>query len=142
MKYAHIIYKPEQLGSVIGQYVLCGKPNCRCTKGNKHLAYYHFYREFNQETGKLKLIKKYVPKDKAENLKKEILECKKELIIFKLSESSDYEFTNEVFNRLSDDKSKFAQELPIAMKDVRKKLGRYMDIKFNKIDPFGFSPIL
>jgi len=132
MKYSHIIYKPEQLGSVIGQYVLCGKLNCRCTKGNKHLAYYHFYREFNQETGKWKLIKKYVPKDKVENLNKEILECKKELIILKLSESSDNEFVDEVFNRLSDDKSKLSQELLVAMRDVRKKLGRYMDINFPK----------
>jgi len=142
MKYSHIIYKPEQLGSVIGQYVLCGKPNCRCTKGNKHLAYYHFYREFNQETGKWKLIKRYVPKDKVDYLKKEILECKRELITLKLSESSDYEFVNEVFNRLSDDKSKFATELPVIMKDVRKMFGRYMDTKFKTTDPFGFNPIL
>lgn len=142
MKYSHIIYKPEQLGSVIEQYVLCGKPNCRCKKGYKHLAYYHFYREFNQETGKWKLIKRYVPKDKVVYLKKAILENKKELIILKLSESSDNEFVDEVFNSLSDDKSKFAQELPIIMRDVRKKLGRYMDINFPKTDLFGFSPNL
>ncbi|QJW98522.1 DUF6788 family protein [Frigoriglobus tundricola] len=32
-------------GVVCAQRVRCGKPGCRCTRGQGHLAYYRFWRE-------------------------------------------------------------------------------------------------
>ena len=32
-------------GVVCAQRVRCGKPNCRCARGQGHLAYYRFWRE-------------------------------------------------------------------------------------------------
>lgn len=32
-------------GAVCRQWVRCGKPNCRCARGEKHEAYYRFWRE-------------------------------------------------------------------------------------------------
>jgi hypothetical protein len=32
-------------GVVCAQRVRCGKPNCHCTTGERHLAYYRFWRE-------------------------------------------------------------------------------------------------
>jgi hypothetical protein len=41
---------PESLpktlpGVVCRQWVRCGKAGCRCAKGQRHLAYYRFWRE-------------------------------------------------------------------------------------------------
>ena len=41
-------------GAVCAQRVRCGKPGCRCARGQGHLAYYRFWRE----GGRLK--KRYV----------------------------------------------------------------------------------
>jgi hypothetical protein len=32
-------------GVVCAQWVRCGKPGCRCARGQWHLAYYRFWRE-------------------------------------------------------------------------------------------------
>ena len=48
-------------GSVCPQYRRCGKPNCRCHRGEMHGAY--FYR-FWREKGRLK--KEYVPRSQVE----------------------------------------------------------------------------
>ena len=32
-------------GAVCAQRVRCGKPGCRCARGDGHLAYYRFWRE-------------------------------------------------------------------------------------------------
>ena len=32
-------------GVVCAQRVRCGKPGCRCARGQRHLAYYRFWRE-------------------------------------------------------------------------------------------------
>jgi hypothetical protein len=42
-------------GVVCVQWVRCGKPNCRCARGRRHLAYYRFWREGGR------LCKRYVP---------------------------------------------------------------------------------
>ncbi len=48
---------PPLPGTLIGQYVKCGKPNCKCTRGELHGPYQcHFWTD--GETGKLK--KRYV----------------------------------------------------------------------------------
>lgn len=39
-----------QRGSVHQQFKKCGKPNCKCVRGELHSTYYHFVRE----NGKLK----------------------------------------------------------------------------------------
>ncbi|WP_390888662.1 DUF6788 family protein [Frigoriglobus tundricola] len=37
---------PKMLpGVVCAQRVRCGKPGCRCARGQEHLAYYRFWRE-------------------------------------------------------------------------------------------------
>jgi hypothetical protein len=37
---------PKMLpGVVCAQQVRCGKPGCRCARGQGHLAYYRFWRE-------------------------------------------------------------------------------------------------
>ena len=37
---------PKMLpGVVCAQWVRCGKPGCRCARGQGHLAYYRFWRE-------------------------------------------------------------------------------------------------
>lgn len=51
---------PLQTGYIAIQNRVCGKPSCRCaTKGEKHSAYYLFWREY-QDDGTRKLKKKYL----------------------------------------------------------------------------------
>jgi hypothetical protein len=34
---------PMVSGSLVEQYVTCGKPNCRCARGQKHGPLYYLY---------------------------------------------------------------------------------------------------
>jgi hypothetical protein len=51
-------------GSVCPQFRRCGKPNCRCAKGELHGAYfYRFWREG------VKLRKQYIPRSQVEQVR-------------------------------------------------------------------------
>jgi hypothetical protein len=50
-------------GVVCAQRVRCGKPNCRCATGQRHLAYYRFWREGGR------LCKRYVPRADLERVR-------------------------------------------------------------------------
>jgi hypothetical protein len=56
-------------GSLHKQKVRCGKPNCRCAKGQYHTAYYFFARV----QGKLR--KSYIPKYLVEEFLQKLEEC-------------------------------------------------------------------
>jgi len=54
------------------QKKVCGKPNCRCvTKGEKHTAYYLFWREY-QNDGTRKLKKKYLKLSEVESIQQQL----------------------------------------------------------------------
>ena len=127
MKYSHELYKPEQLGTVIEQSVRCGKSNCHCSQGEKHKANYHYYRAPDEETGKLRLIKKYVPKPQVPILKQEILNRKWELFTYRLGSSKDNEFIERVTDDLPDNKQEMINQFPVRMKKTQQELGRYMN---------------
>lgn len=58
-------------GVVIKERVKCGKPNCKCTRGELHGGYYyHYFRVF--KNGKSTLKKNYVPKNNVKKLKQQI----------------------------------------------------------------------
>jgi hypothetical protein len=50
-------------GVVCAQRVRCGKANCRCAEGQRHLAYYRFWREGGR------LRKRYVPRADLERVR-------------------------------------------------------------------------
>lgn len=52
--------KPQP-GTIHEQRVTCGKPNCRCTRGERHRAFYRFWRD---ERGRLR--KAYVPRSRVD----------------------------------------------------------------------------
>lgn len=55
---------PILRGSITIRKVTCGKPNCRCTKGQKHLAMYITSRK----DGKTR--QRFVPKDREEEVRR------------------------------------------------------------------------
>jgi hypothetical protein len=52
--------KPQP-GTIHEQRVKCGKANCRCARGERHVAFYRFWRD---EGGRLR--KAYVPRSRVE----------------------------------------------------------------------------
>jgi hypothetical protein len=48
---------------VCAQRMRCGKPSCRCATGQRHLAYYRFWREGGR------LRKRYVPRADLERVR-------------------------------------------------------------------------
>lgn len=127
MKYSLVLYKPEQLGTVIEQSIHCGKANCHCSQGEKHKANYHYYRAPDKETGKMKLIKKYVPKSQVAILKQRILNRKWELFTYRIGSSKDNEFIERVTDDLPDDRQEMINQLPARMKKTQQELERYMN---------------
>jgi hypothetical protein len=58
---------PMVAGSLVGQYVTCGKPRCRCTRGQKHGPFYYLYWK---EQGRSRSL--YVPREKVSQLRRQI----------------------------------------------------------------------
>ena len=58
--------KPLIKGTLIRVYIRCGKRNCRCLKGKKHLAYYLS----SKEKGKTHLL--YIPKELLKDIREAI----------------------------------------------------------------------
>ena len=60
-------FLPMVAGSLVGQYVTCGKPRCRCTRGQKHGPLYYLYWK---EQGRSRSL--YVPREKVSELRCQI----------------------------------------------------------------------
>ena len=58
---------PMVAGSLVGQYVTCGKPLYRCTRGQKHGPLYYLYWK---EQGRSRSL--YVPREKVGELRRQI----------------------------------------------------------------------
>jgi hypothetical protein len=56
--------RPMVAGSLVEQYVTCGKPTCRCARGAKHGPLYYFYWK---EEGRSRSL--YVPRDQVTELR-------------------------------------------------------------------------
>ena len=50
---------PEAVGYLVAEYVRCGKPNCRCERGQKHGPYWYLYFR-RLEDGVWRQRKRYV----------------------------------------------------------------------------------
>lgn len=60
-------FLPMVAGSLVEQYVTCGKPRCRCTRGHRHGPLYYLYWK---EPGRSRSL--YVPRDKVGELRRQI----------------------------------------------------------------------
>ena len=58
---------PMVAGSLVGQYVTCGKPGCRCRRGQKHGPLYYLYWK---EQGRSRSL--YVPRERVSELRRQI----------------------------------------------------------------------
>ncbi len=58
---------PMMAGSLVEQYVTCGKSGCRCTRGQKHGPLYYLYWK---EQGRSRSL--YVPREKVSELRRQI----------------------------------------------------------------------
>jgi hypothetical protein len=58
---------PLLAGSLVKQYVLCGKPSCRCQRGEKHGPLYYLYWK---EQGRSRSL--YIPREKVAELRRQI----------------------------------------------------------------------
>jgi hypothetical protein len=58
---------PMVAGSLVEQYVTCGKPHCRCTRGQKHGPLYYLYWK---EGGRSRSL--YVPRERLSELCRQI----------------------------------------------------------------------
>jgi hypothetical protein len=58
---------PMVSGSLVEQYVTCGKPRCRCTRGQKHGPLYYLYWK---EPGRSRSL--YVPREKVGALRRQV----------------------------------------------------------------------
>jgi hypothetical protein len=56
-------FVPMLAGSLVGQYVICGKAGCRCSRGKKHGPLYYLYWK---EQGRSRSL--YVPREKVSEL--------------------------------------------------------------------------
>jgi hypothetical protein len=54
-------------GSLVEQYVTCGKPRCRCARGQKHAPLYYLHWKEQSRSRSL-----YVPREKARELRRQI----------------------------------------------------------------------
>ncbi len=59
--------RPMVMGSLVEQYVTCGKPNCRCARGAKHGPLYYLYWK---EQGRSRSL--YVRRDQVHELRDQI----------------------------------------------------------------------
>lgn len=58
---------PLLAGSLVKQYVICGKPGCRCQRGHQHGPLFYLYWK---EEGRSRSL--YVPRDQAPELRQQI----------------------------------------------------------------------
>ncbi len=58
---------PVLAGSLVKQYVICGKPGCRCQRGQKHGPLYYLYWK---EQGRSRSL--YVPREKVVEIRRQI----------------------------------------------------------------------
>jgi hypothetical protein len=58
---------PVLSGSLVKQYVVCGKPGCRCQRGHKHGPLHYLYWK---EEGRSRSL--YVPRAKVAELRRQI----------------------------------------------------------------------
>jgi hypothetical protein len=58
---------PLLAGSLVKQYVICGKPGCRCLRGQKHGPLFYLYWK---EQGRSRSL--YVPRAKVAELRRQI----------------------------------------------------------------------
>jgi len=58
---------PILAGSLVKQYVICGKPGCRCQRGQKHGPLFYLYWK---EQGRSRSL--YVPGEKVVELRRQI----------------------------------------------------------------------
>ena len=54
-------------GSLVEQYVTCGKPTCRCARGDKHGPLYYLYWKEENRSRSL-----YVPREEVETLRTQL----------------------------------------------------------------------
>jgi hypothetical protein len=54
-------------GSLVKQYVICGKPGCRCQRGQKHGPLFYLYWK---EQGRSRSL--YVPREKVGEIRRQI----------------------------------------------------------------------
>jgi hypothetical protein len=126
--------EPETLGYIKLEKVKCGKPNCHCAKGKKHKAYYLYFRDCAQrnENGKMKLIKKYIPKSLVKNLKRKIQLRKNKDNLNRLFGSNDDALMFTVWQKLKDlPRSKILERLHTEIKRAKNtKKYQYLTQKF------------
>lgn len=60
-------FLPMVAGSLVEQYVSCGKPRCRCQRGQKHGPLYYLYWK---EEGRSRSL--YVPRARVKELRRQI----------------------------------------------------------------------
>ena len=58
---------PVLAGSLVKQYVVCGKPGCRCQRGQKHGPLYYLYWK---EQGRSRSL--YVPRARVAEMRRQI----------------------------------------------------------------------
>jgi hypothetical protein len=58
---------PLLAGSLVKQYVVCGKPGCRCQRGQKHGPLYYLYWK---EQGRSRSL--YVPRTRVTEMRRQI----------------------------------------------------------------------
>ena len=63
---------PMVSGSLVEQYVTCGKSNCRCARGQKHGPLYYLYWK---EQGRSRSL--YVPRERVGELRRQIQNYRK-----------------------------------------------------------------
>ena len=89
-------------GVVIKEKVKCGKPNCKCARGELHGGYYyHYFRVFIN--GKSTLKKNYVPRNKVRYLKQQIRQTRD---------------TDKKYKVFLDEQSKFLTAIRSQMKEA------------------------
>lgn len=95
-------------GSLISEHKRCGKPNCRCARGQLHGPYY--YRRWRDDSGRQR--KAYVPRKQSEQVRQALEKTRDNNIWVRLRE------VNKLLDELDDD-AKTAQ------RRIGEDLGRY-----------------
>jgi len=67
--------QPTAVGYLVAELVRCGKPNCRCQRGQRHGPYWYLvYRRL--EDGRWRQRKRYVPKAEISKLHRQLAVAK------------------------------------------------------------------
>ena len=74
MSYTFRYENPKLGGVIVREAVKCGKPNCRCAKGELHKWYYYLYWRDYRDRGQLK--KNYIGKEEVNKLRRRIKQAK------------------------------------------------------------------